>query len=603
MSVWHFETRDPAGVQIIPKDEEHFTAVSGIVTSLVRETAQNSGDAWAGGDPVQMHFRFGRLNADRFADYTSGLAPHLTSFPAQREALASRSNVPYLAIEDFGTQGLRGAYDLDAGVESSYVAFWRRYGESSKGEDAGGRHGLGKSTIYNASKLRLFFGATVRSDDPQRHLLLQGQISLRPHRIGDKIFDAYGLWYDDSRGSLLPFIDRAAARFVHDFDLRRSKEPGLSVVIPFSDDDLMPDEIIKVVIENTFHQIITGDLVVQVDDTIIDPTTIFRLADKAGLEKLKAAMTLSADIKRMTFPVFAPRPDTTAQRLKAEHFSDAAVGELRKRWTSGEIVAVELPVRIAKKQEKSQIGSVNLYVRREQNSELRKETYVRGRVTVRLRPIANRTNCVALLVANPGIASTFLGDAEPPAHDHWYINRVRASYQNPRQPLQRILYSLRDLLDLIEEGEADQPIKDAFIEYLYAIRREEEEGQEPKPKPMPTPFPVPPATVMPHRLRRIEGGFAYSYQPEDLEAGEADGARILVSYRRRTGKKAPKSVKFRDFTNELPVEETGSAELDQVPEPRRVLFKLRNISPGYEMRVTGFDTNRDLELRLETVTA
>lgn len=193
MSVWHFEKRDPAGVQIIPKDEEHFTAVSGIVTSLVRETSQNSGDAWDGAEPVQMHFRFGKLDASRFADYTAGLAPHLTYFPAQRDALASSRNVSYLAIEDFGTHGLRGAYGLDAGIESSYVAFWRRYGESSKGEDAGGRHGLGKSTIYNASKVRLFFGATVRSDDPQRHLLLQGQISLRPHRIDDDIFDAYGL--------------------------------------------------------------------------------------------------------------------------------------------------------------------------------------------------------------------------------------------------------------------------------------------------------------------------------------------------------------------------------------------------------------------------
>lgn len=608
MSVWHFEQRDPAGVQIIPKDEEHFAAVSGIVTSLVRETTQNSGDASAGTVPVQMHFRFGKVDAIRFADYVTGLSPHLTHFPTQRVTLASAKTVRYLAIEDFGTHGLRGGYGLEAGVESSYVAFWRRYGESSKSEDAGGRHGLGKSTISSASKLRLFFGTTVRSDDPQRHLLLQGQISLRPHRIGDKIFDAYGLWYDNSQKTLMPFINKAAARYVHDFDLHRGKEPGLSVVIPFPDDDLTPDEIIKAVIENTFHQIITGHLIVQVEDTIIDPKTIFRLADKAGLEKLKSAMMLSADIKQKTFPSFSPRPETATKRLKAEHFSDATVEELRKRWATGDIVAIALPVRIAKKgAARSEMGSVQLFVRREQNSDLRKETYVRGRVTVRLRPIANRTNCVALLVTDAGIASTFLGDAEPPAHDHWYINRVRADYQNPRLPLQRILYSLRDLLDLLEQGEADQPIKDAFVEYLWTVRREEEEEPEPRPKPppapLPPPIPVPPATVTSHRLHRIDGGFAYSYQPEDPEAEDADGARILVSYRRRTGKKAPKSVKFRDFTDELPVEETGSADLDQVPEPRRVLFKLANISPGYELRVTGFDTNRDLELRLETVTA
>jgi hypothetical protein len=452
--------------------------------------------------------------------------------------------------------------------------------------------------------MRLIFGATVRATDPDCHLLLQGQISLRPHKSGDKVYGAYGLWYDAS--GKLPIIDKAAARFVNDFDLRRGKEPGLSLVIPFPDDELTPDAIITAVIENTFHQIITGRLIVRVDDAIVDRNTIFGLADKAGLEKLKSAMTLSADIKRKIFPSFSARPET--QRLKAEHFSDATVAELRKRWTTGEIVAVELPVRIAKKQARSEMGSVHLYVRREQNPDLRKETYVRGRVTVRLRPLANRTNCVALLVADTGIASTFLGDAEPPAHDHWYINHVRADYQRPELPLRRILYSLRDLLELLEQGEADQPIKDAFAEYLWTVKQEEEEEPKPRPKPpvptpVPPPFPVPPATVTPHRLRRIEGGFAYSYQPEEPNAEAADGARIVVSYRRRTGKKAPKSVKFRDFSDELPVEETGSADLDQVSEPRRVWFKIANISPGYELRVTGFDTNRDLDLRLDTVTA
>jgi hypothetical protein len=49
-----------------------------------------------------------------------------------REELAKRRNVTYLAIGDFGTRGLRGGDGLDAGVESSYIAFWRRYGETRK---------------------------------------------------------------------------------------------------------------------------------------------------------------------------------------------------------------------------------------------------------------------------------------------------------------------------------------------------------------------------------------------------------------------------------------------------------------------------------------
>jgi hypothetical protein len=608
LSVWYFEERDLRAVLTFPKNEEHFAAVTGIVTSLVRELKQNSGDAWAGSEPVQVQFRFGKLDANRFADHVKGLLAHLQPFPDLRTVLETSKTVPYLAIEDFGTTGLKGSYDLSTeGTDSNYVAFWRRYGESGKTDEHGGRHGLGKSTLSAASKFRLFFGATVRDDDPGRHLLLQGQISLRPHKIGNKVYGAYGLWFDDS--GKLPIIDKSARRFTYDFDLSRGQAPGLSVVIPFPHDDLTPNAIIKTVIAHAFHQIITGQLIVKVDDTTISPTTISRLAEIHELQHLRAAMALSADVKKKAFPRFAPRQDTGRLRLRAEHFSEANLRAMRRRWADGEIVAVDLPVTIRPKKQgaHSETGTVGLFVRREQNLELARETYVRGRVTVPLKQITGRSNCVGLLVADTGIASTFLGDAEPPAHHRWNMYRLRPHYHSSDGTLKRILFSLKDLLDLLEEGQDDQPFKDAFLEYLWFPRRDDDEDEpqpkpKPKPSPQPNPFPddlVP--VVTPHRLRQIDGGFAYSYKPEDEEDAEA---RIVVSYRRRTGaKKAAKSMKFRDFTDELPVDENGMADLEQVAEPRRVVFRLSNISPGYELRVKGFDTNRDLDLRLETVNA
>ena len=608
MSVWYFEKRDRRGVQTVPKNEEHFAAVSGVVTSLIREMTQNSGDAPPGNEPVQMVFRLGKLDANRFADYVEGLPEHFEQYPDQRALLAGNRMVPYLVIEDFGTTGLEGLYGLDAdAADSNYVAFWRRYGESSKTDEHGGRHGLGKSTIASASKLRLFFGVTVRSNDPARHLLLQGQISLKPHKVGSEVYDAYGLWYDVSDDLFLPLIDKAAARFMHDFELNRGKNPGLSVVIPFPADDLNADNVIKAVIENTFHQIITEQLIVTVDDTKIDAKTIFRLADKYCLGSLKSAMALSARVAKNDFPRATPRQETAKLRLKAEHFSDAAVQQMRERWIAGEVVAVDLPVRVQKrKMPRSEIGQVALFVRREPNSDLTRETYVRGRVTVPLRQMAGRSNCVGLLAADKGIASTFLGDAEPPAHNRWLLYRVRPHYIGSDAALRRIWYALKDFLDLVEEGKDDQPIKDAFVEYLSIPKAAEDDDDNPRPRPRPTPSPIPvptpKPTVTPHSLRRIDGGFAYSYDPGDNE--DVDGTRIVVSYRRRTGSnRAPKSVKFRDFPSEMPIEESSVADLEQVPEPRRVIFNLANISPGYELRVTGFDTNRDLELRLETVTA
>lgn len=609
MSVWYFEQRDLRGVLTIPKNHEHFAAVSGIVASLVREVTQNSGDAWAENEnePVQVHFRFGKLEAGRFADHVDGLSEHLETFSDLRAVLETKT-VPYLTVEDFGTTGLKGSYDLSVdGTDSDYVAFWRRYGEPSKSGNKGGRHGLGKSTMSDASKLRLFYGVTVREEDPARHVLLQGQISLRPHRSGGKVYGSYGLWYDDTGD--LPIMDRATSRFTHDFDLSRGATPGLSVVIPFPRDDLTPDNIIKAVIENTFHQIVTGALIVKVDDTLINSVTLVPLAEQYGLSHFKSAISLSADSKKKDFPRFAPHPQTNRLRTKADHFSENDVQAMRKRWTDGEIVAVDLPVAIHKKSEPREVGTVGLYVVREQNSELARETYVRGCVTVPLRRVAARSNCVGLLVADTGAVSTFLGDAEPPAHHQWHMARVHPHYHSADATLRRILFSLKDLLDLLDEGKEDQAIKDAFLPYLWAPKREEEEEPEqPKPKPSPRPDPVPEdivPTYTPHSLRRIDGGFVYAYKPEKLEEAEDADAQIVVSYRRRKSgkKKAPKSVKFRDFHADLPIEETGAADLEQAPEARRVTFKLSNISPGYELRVKGFDTNRDLELRLETVTA
>jgi hypothetical protein len=584
LSVWYFEERSPRAVLTIPKNDEHFAGANGIGASLVREVTQNSGDAWAHGEPVQVQFRFGKMDANRFADHVEGLPEHLEAIDDLRPLLDAKT-IPYLVIEDFGTTGLKGSYDLNVdGPDSNYVAFWRRYGEGSKSGDQGGRHGLGKSTMSSASKLRLFYGVTVRNDDPDRHVLLQGQISLRPHRSGDKVYGEYGLWYDDSGDT--PIMDKATSRFMHDFDLSRGSTPGLSVVIPFPHDDLTPDNIIKKVIEHTFHQITTGALVVKVDDTLITSLTISGLAEQYELSHLTAAISLSADSKRKDIPHFAPRQDTGRLRMKAEHFTETDVHAMRKRWADGDIVAVDLPVAIRKRSSpRSEMGIVGLYMVREQNSELGRQTYVRGRVTVPLRQIAGRSNCVGLLVADTGIASTFLGDAEPPAHNRWHVTKVVPLYQAADPTLKRILFSLRDLLDLLEEGQEEQTIKEAFLEYLWAPKSEvEEEPEKPKPRPTPQPNPV----------------------PDDImeEAEEAD-AQIVARYRRRTGanKKPGKSVKFRDFNNDLPVEESGTADLEQVPEARLVTFKLSNISPGYELQVKGFDMNRDLDLRLETETA
>ena len=597
MSIWYFEKRNPYGVYSVPKYDEHFSHVRGIVTSIVRETAQNSGDASNCSGPVRMVFRFGKLNRENFEPYIDGLGDRLQVFP-QLHKMLDEKTVKYLVIEDFETHGLRGSYDPASDAQdSSYITFWHRYGESGKSETHGGRHGLGKSTIASASKLRLFFGVTVPSDVEPRRLLLQGQISLKPHKYNGNDYDAYGVWYD---GNMKPFIDKAANNFVHDFQLERGRQPGLSLVIPFPADELTPEDIVKAVIENAFHQIVSGHLVVRVDEISIDPSTIRKHAANYGLKSLEAAIELSAEVAQKKLKLFEASRDFINDRLKPDHFGEQDLRNMRKAWIDGDTIGVRLPVSIRRKGGAPQSGEVHLYTRRLQQQDQSRETYVRGKVSVPLKALAEHANCITLLVADIGVASTFLGDSEPPAHDKWLINRVESEYYKPQGPMNRIKYALRDLLQIMESGEDDQVFKDAFGDFLW-IMKPEQEGDKPRSKgnpKKPTPPVAPPPTPAPHQLKRINAGFAYSYRPEG--DAEAEAARIVVNYRRRSnGKAAKKATKFGDFNGLLPFEETGTAMCEQIVEPRQVIFELKDISPGYELQVTGFDPNRDIEIHLD----
>jgi hypothetical protein len=610
--MWYFEVRDPYGVFAVPKYDEHFAAVRGIVQSLVREVCQNSADAAADDKPVDLRFRFGTIDRKKFHPYVADLRPHLCPFPELLNSIDRSGPVRFLVIEDFETTGLTGAYQPDYEGESNFINFWHRYGESEKKAEKGGRHGLGKSTIASSSSARFFFGVTYRLSD--KKLILHGQASLKQHQIEGKsaIYDAYGLYYaQDTKKRPVPIIDTAASKFLHDFALERERSPGLSLVIPYPDPDLDEQSLVTAAIENCFHQILSGQLVVRVNDTILSRDTVADRSDGSGLQHLMSAIKLSSMVAGSAQPkVFLPIDDRLDERLSENHFRNSDVVEMHNLWAAGEIVCVRLPVKIMPRNRPAQTGSVMLYIRREPNPGLMRETFVRGRVSIPVRSMTDGANCVALLVADVGIASTFLGDSEPPAHDRWLLVRLKGQYRRPELALNRIKYALRDLLSLLDAGEQDRPIKDALTELLWVSpSSDEEEEDEAAHRRTKTPevklppgfahpdvsLPLPPPN--PHQLRRISGGFAYSYKPTEEIVTEA--ARILIAYRRR--KKPGKKRKYQDFDlngDSIELVTEGTARIDVSEDANAII--LQDIHPNFELKVTGFDENRDLELRLTT---
>lgn len=279
MATWYCRPKSAGEKERNPIAGEFFDeeAIERPAQALVREAIQNALDARANGDAVKVRFYIssakGALPAKRSLRWFEGAWDH---FNATDSGLRKRPDLtdscPFLVVEDFSTIGLEGdpmANDNapisgTKGSKNHFFAFFRAEGVS---ENTGGRGtwGVGKTVFARSSGVNALFGLTVRRSDNQR--LLMGQATLRFHIVEKKKYTPDIIFGAPQVNDLVPPIIDAAVldEFCRDCHLRRRKEPGLSVVVPYSDKDITPDAIAKAVAREYFYPILTGRLVVEIE--------------------------------------------------------------------------------------------------------------------------------------------------------------------------------------------------------------------------------------------------------------------------------------------------------------------------------------------------
>ena len=605
--MWSFGKQSNWAVRNTPKNADFFIdAESSVAEDLVREVTQNSLDAVRPDmQAVTVRFRFGQMERAEFKmRYMAKLEDHLAACdPAASAIIAEAGLVPFLAVEDFGTRGLDGPADRVTEA-SNYNRFWWSYGDSAKGGGDGGRHGVGKSTIAESSLLKFFFGMTVRADDKQA--ILTGQTVLRPHHMPNDDqtwFEPYGFFAathfpDDPE----PFksSDPAFASFCSDFKVDRGSDPGLSLVIPFVQEQVTKDAVVNAVVRHCFHQIASGQLVVHIDDVQLTHDTLPQFATKDGspLAGLKSAIDLSLEVTGASKPqVIVASGTHLGDRLSVvsdKVFTPEQIAALRATWAAGEIVGVTIPVRIEMDTKPAEFGQVALYLRRASAADQAAETYVRGRVTVTLTARIATQNAVALLAADPGSVSKFLGDSEKPNHRDWMGRRAEArGYKNPYLPLRIIKNALRDLHALVTQTDEAQVVKDVLKEFFNTPAPVGAPKPQPhKPKP---PNPVPPSPEPEEEalsVTKTKGGFKVLLRGED---GSKAKFRVTVKYDVRRGKAKWSKADFDMTSKPIKARKDGEGEAAIYPDS----IVVQSASPGFSLTVSGFDPNRDLRVRAE----
>lgn len=260
------------------------TALDTLAQTLIREAIQNSLDAAIKVNglrqrPVRVRIFVsgpnGALSAAKAQQWFGELFPHLRAQKKGPRNLPSEGDTcPYLTFEDFNTRGLFGDYDRnysEDGEDNAWVYFFHKEGDTSKQESDRGRWGVGKVVFPGASRIQTFLAYTVREDGKR---LMMGQAMLRSRTVSARKYlpDA---WYcgpaEDNRPPM-PLEDEGSINeFREAFNLKRDRDKGLSIVVPYVEQDdrdgedpgITFDTVADAVIADYFLPILRGDLVVE----------------------------------------------------------------------------------------------------------------------------------------------------------------------------------------------------------------------------------------------------------------------------------------------------------------------------------------------------
>lgn len=621
---------DPGEVHVDPVHDEFFK-MQDLADALVRESIQNSLDARRSRAPVRVRFRFGvgsaALPAEAARLYFGGLREHLDAVSSSIHSIIPREDepVPYLLIEDFGTRGLTGEPDVDPELESDsdsetkndFFYFWRNVGRSNKGEMDRGRWGLGKAVFSVASRIKTIFGLTRRADDDRA--LLLGQSVLKTHILDGVRIYPYGFFarFEKRNGLPLPIEDLMLLEcFADDFRLQRT-EPGLSVVIPyFRDDDLSFDRIVESVIRQYFYPILRGDLVVEVDDGVriepiaaktIDSVSMrYRSESSVSIARLCTFTRWSLNEAVSERVDLAPIETERAPKWNEDALAGRTLESLRERFERGERIAFRVPVVVKRRKARAASSYFDVYLEKDETLRKPEHHFIRRGITIPdVRSTSSEKPVRALIIVDQEALSTFLGDAENPAHSDWSerADKLRTQYDHHAATLRFVKNSAAYLASLLS-----RPPEGRLRNFLQDIFSIEIGGQE-----MRIAAPAPGAggresgqnlgsrgihgAARSMSISRVAEGFTIKGAGDESLVTRPMFAEL--AYRARTGNPFRKHSPF-DFDlgrGDIIIDADGAI----INRAESNLIEFTPMEAKFQITIKGFDARRDLMVRISEV--
>jgi hypothetical protein len=494
-SEWYFNDL-VAGNKIRETIQDEFFAtdvIRGAADALVREGVQNSLDAGTNG-VVRVVIRVGELSGTgdlaRLQPFMSGGWPH---FAARGNGLANAPRPSdlcrFLVFEDFGTSGLSGDPEQLFPVENGdnrFFHFFRVEGRSDKHEHDRGRWGVGKQVFPRASRIKSVFGYTVRKDD--RRQLLMGQAILRSHPVRETYFQDG--WFGVRRANerpVFPIEDAETVNAFRDaFNVSRTDEPGLSLVVPYLQDEITERDILAAVLRGYFYPILMGDLEVVIragrTELIIDFDSIDKAVERLDADlrgEIKPLLNLAAWARDNREPVpelGVPDP------LAAPQWADTSVPEqlqtyIREKLRGQEPFALRVPLMVRPKAagRPQRPSHFDVLMLRDDKESSGRPVFVREGIIVSDVRGQRSRGIRSLVVVNRGALGTMLGDSENPAHTQWQKqgSKFKDKYYFGSAYIRYVADSVSEIVRICTESEDQEDL--SLLSDIFAIPADEGE--------------------------------------------------------------------------------------------------------------------------------
>jgi hypothetical protein len=609
---WEFTAQPSAQVETEVTQRDHFNNDDvNLSETIVREAVQNSLDADDNEPDTNIRVTFNFLNKSNglktafFSKLFKNQIDHAKIAGLDTDSL-DFDNPEALIIEDFGTTGLSGS--INQKDENHFSDFWRRHGKSHKSGSKRGRWGLGKLVYSTSSRLGAFFGVTKRKGENETYLM--GQTVLNTRLFKNRTYPPHSFFSDweNEKYDPIPVPIKSASiqkSFIDNFQLQRKMNAGLSIIIPFPDKSFNKNSMLAVGIENYFYPILTGKLTLQFDEIIVNKDNIRELAHiytTNKFEQVDLLFDFIEEIQKTTSDELISI-DPGWQKdilLNDSHFLEEELKVMRKKFTQNETVGLAIPITVNHKKNGSKKSEIKVFIKKPFDLAKGIDIYVRGGLTLPAEEKFKNRKALGVMIAEHKDICDLLGDAENAAHTQWIQNteKLNQNYIAPGHIVKAVKQSIVSLYKILAEV-VEERNEEALLDF-FSYRNPDNKRIKSRTKRPPKP---------PKDIKRSKKRINISQTEEGFRLTNAEGMteealpyeqKVRVAYDISRGNPFAKG-KYSpiDFT----VGKGGSIDIDEctgvtVLKSAQNEWVLRFDSIPFRFSVSGFDTNRDLIMKL-----